>query len=162
MASTPQKPFIVSQIRRVNREIAHKQRELDACLGAAGCQSLAAVFSGKATLTTTNSAAPGPFVGPVDIGLYFGCSRATFLITGFSPITTQPFTTPVGQNVTTVSLSRTGTGTFDQVTGNMGIALSLLFDHSIDLPFYEEDSVLPLLLGTGSIGGLSGSSCRPR
>jgi hypothetical protein len=70
---------------------------------------------------------------------------------------TDPYDTDAGTNITTVKLSSGGSGTSNPDSGGLVIALTLKFDHSIDFPFYEEDSTLPLTLTTGKSGSLQGS-----
>lgn len=157
VAAPGQKPFIVAQIKAINRQITIKQVELNGCLGISGQRPLATDFTGIATLTTSFPQASGPFVNSISLSLSFNIARTEVVILGFPPISTDPFDTPVGWNVVTISQIGGGRGSFDLSSGAIGMPLTLFFDNSIDLPFFEEDSRLPLLLGTGTVGTLQGS-----
>jgi hypothetical protein len=108
-------------------------------------------------LTTTDPKAGGPFTEPITIGLYFGPGRETVKIIDFPPVVTDPYLTDVGTNVTTVTLASGGSGNTNPTTGVITLGATLKFDHSIDLPFYEEDSTLSLPLTTGTSGNMTGS-----
>ena len=156
-ATPSEKPGTIREIRKLNREIHGKKTEYENCLIENNVQPLSVTFTGTSTLTTSYESARGPFNNTLRLGLYFGSGRTSVWLNDFPPITTEPFSTPVGTNFTTVSLTRSGRGLFYKSSGAMSINLTLRFDHSIDFPFYEEDSTLPLLLGTGSVGTLNGA-----
>jgi hypothetical protein len=154
-AAPGEKPFIASQIKAINRQIGALHDQLTDCIANTPPPPqppppLTATFSGTATLTTTNSSAPGPFTFGVQLGLQFNGARTSVLITSFPPIATQPFPTPFGNNVTTAT--KTGGGFGSYATGNIVMPLSLHFDQSLDLPFFEEDSDLTLGLSTNPPG----------
>jgi hypothetical protein len=156
-AGSTQRPFIANRIKQLKHQLAAKQKELDICLAEQGTQPLETTFTGSVTLTTSYPSAAGPFTSPLTLGVFFGPGRTNLMITSFPLITTPPFNTPIGNNVTTVKLVDGGQGSYNSGDGMLGIQVTLLFDHSIDLPFYEEDSTLPLFLGTGSVGDLHGA-----
>jgi hypothetical protein len=154
----PIKWAILRQISILNRQIISKREELNACLQANGVrQPISTIFNCTATLTTTNPSAPGPFTSTLALGVWFDVARTQLRVISFSPIIIGPFSTPIGNNTTVVSMVGGGVGVFDKNTGAIGIPLTLSFDHSIDLLFYDEDSTLPLMFGTGSAGSLVGS-----
>ena len=111
---------------------------------------LAAVFTGTATITTTNSSAPGRIHFACLDGLIFDGPRTFIGITSFPSIATAPYQTPVGMNVTTVT--KTGGGQGSYAGGAISMPLSLHFDQSLDIIFYEEDSNLSLVLSTNLPG----------
>lgn len=156
-AAPGQKPPLAGEIKQLNKSIKQAQAELDACFIQAGLQSLVAILSGTATLTTTHTDASGPFTESVTIGLFFSPGRVTFSIVNFPAIATDPFDTSVGTNITTITLDSSKQGTSNPNTGTLTIGCTLKFDHSIDFPFYEEDSTLPIALTTGKIGSLQGA-----
>ena len=71
-------------------------------------------------------------------------------ITNFPPLSTPPFDTPYGRNQTTITKTAGGAGTYRD--GNGSIPLTLHFDHSLDLPFFEEDSDISMVLSTDPPG----------
>jgi hypothetical protein len=161
-ASPSQKPFLVAQIRALNRQIAAKRRELNQCLIDNGVPvAMSTSFVGTATLRTSDTRAPGPFTQAVTIGVFFNAAR-NGLSFSVPTIATDPFDvpTPFGRrtNVTTVSQRSGGSGTWDQASGGASVPLTLLFDHSVDFQFFDEDSTLSLVLHTGTTaGGLTGA-----
>jgi hypothetical protein len=82
--------------------------------------------------------------------LVFDAARTLVGITSFPPIATQPFGTPFGDNVTTVTKTGGGFGSF--ANGNIVMPLTLHFDQSLDLPFFDEDSDLTVGLSTNPPG----------
>jgi hypothetical protein len=148
------KAGLVAQIRILNRQISAGRDQLLACIAnnppVAPQSGLAATFTGEASITTTHTSAPGPYVSKIQLGLLFDDARTSVQITAFPPIVTEPFNTPYGANVTTVT--KTGGGVGSYAGGNAAIPLKLRFDQSIDLPFYEEDSDLSVGLSTDAPG----------
>jgi hypothetical protein len=154
-AATGQKAFLAAQIKALNRKIAVAHDQLTDCLQLfppppPPPPPLEAVFSGTATITTTNSSAPGPYSSAVQIGLLFDSARTFVAITSFPTIATDPFDTPFGPNVTTVTKNGGGFGSY--AGGSIAVPLGLHFDQSIDLPFFEEDSDLSVGLSTNPPG----------
>jgi hypothetical protein len=152
-AAPGQKAGLVAQIKALNRQIAAAHDQLVDCLGPPPPPPpppLLATFTGTATITTTNGSAPGPFTAGVQLGLLFDAARTSVLITSFPLIATQPFSTPFGDNVTTVS--KTGGGFGSYANGNIVMPLTLHFDQSLDLPVFEEDSDLTLGVSTNPPG----------
>jgi hypothetical protein len=144
------------EIARMQAKLRTGEHELSLCIQQPGQERpslqplpLRAKFEGTYTLRTSDSKAPGPFVGSGALELYFDDKRTAVTILRFTPIVTRPFSTPMGDNTTTVTLTRGGSGDFNLVTGAVRIPVGLYFDQSIDLPFYTEDSDLDLELSTG-------------
>lgn len=161
-ASGNMKWGILRQIAGLATLILTKQQELNACLREHnGCQPLSTIFNCTATLTTTHPSAPGPYMNTLALGVWFDCARTQLLITSFPPITVGPFPTPIGSNTTVITMNGGGVGSFDVHTGAIAIPLSLFFDQTIDLPLLIEDSTLPIMLGTGNAGSLTGSPFNP-
>lgn len=155
-APTGQKAALATRIKALNRRIQVLEDRLADCLRDTPpppppAPPLEAVFTGTATITTSNTSAPGPFTAAVTIGVIFNAARTFVGITSFPPIPTAPFPTPIGDNVTTVSRSGGGSGTY--AAGTIVLPLVLHLDQSIDLPFVEEDSDLALVLTTTGTGG---------
>jgi hypothetical protein len=154
-APTGQKARLAAQIKALNSRIAILSNQLADCLRdtpppPAPPPPLQATFAGTATITTTNPSAAGPFTSPILLGLIFDGARTFVAITSFRPIATAAFPTLAGMNVTTVS--RTGGGQGSYAGGAIRMPLILHFDHSIDVPFFEEDSDLSVLLTTDPPG----------
>src|SRR6266581_7209245 len=107
----PRDKPLAAEIRKVEDMyrplIAAKEHDYDQCRVAHGGKLDEAVtFTGNATMTTSNNNAPGPFVQNVTIKVKFLKYDHTKLeITTFPTITVGPFSTPVGQNTTTVTLA---------------------------------------------------------
>jgi hypothetical protein len=112
--------------------------------------ALEATFTGTATVTTTYAQAPGPYVEPIQIGLRFDDARTAVEITSFPTIKTEPFQTPFGMNTTTITKIGGGSGTYN--SGALTMPLTLRFDHSVNLPFVEEDSTQDVVLSTNPPG----------
>lgn len=91
------------------------------------------------------------------LGTMFNAARTIVQVTSFPPIIVGPFSTVVGPNTTTITHSAGGIGRFTETTGDIAVSIDLFFNHSIDILFYEEDSTLPFMLGTGSSGTLVGA-----
>jgi hypothetical protein len=158
-AAPGEKSGLVSQIKRLNKQIAVKKSELDICLAnnpTPNLTPLSTTFSGTFELTLSHPSVPMPLTGSISASALFNAPRTSVLLTALSPLSAS-FNTPLGMNTTTVSLIGSASGIFDKPTGQMSLMLSLFFDHSIDLPFYEEDSRLDIPLGTGAAGSLVGS-----
>ncbi len=118
---------------------------------ASGRVAISAQFTGTATLWTNYRGAEGPITKEVSIQLWFDEDRTKIMIHDMSPIKTDPFDTPLGKNVTTVTLINQAAGTFDPAYGTIRIPVRLLIDHSIDIPIYKEDSTLEIVLSTESV-----------
>jgi len=150
--------FLSNEIKRLTKERADKMNQLDQCLQRTSVASaLTAVFKGTATVRTSHPLAPGPFKSPVFMSIGFNASRTTAGVTQFTPIVTNPFTTPLGQNVATISMLRGGVGAFDKQTGAIGAPITLNIDNSVDSPILVEDSTVEFMLTTGTIGNLTGA-----
>ena len=152
-APPPQKAQLVVEIRALNRSIAEKNDELAVCLSGLPPPPppLAAQLVGTAAVTITNPSVPAtPFSAPAVWDLLFDGSGTRVTIAGFPPMTSPPFGTPLGVSTTTISLQSGGSGV--RAAGAMTFSLTLMFDHSIDVFFVEEDSTLPVVLGTAAPG----------
>jgi len=132
--------------------------------------------TGKVARTTTGGAAPldAVFEGPCRLHIEevaasplregyelrcqvrFSAGRDSLSITKFEDLTTPPYQADLGParvtNETTVRLKSSETGRLTR-DGHVSIPVVLRFDHSVDAPFYEEDSDLPLTLSSKSRGG---------
>lgn len=166
----PLKWAILRQIAALVRKKHAKGVELRDCIvrnGGTVCNPLAAIFTGTATLRTSYQRAPGPFVDPVTLDLWFGCPRNSVQIVTFPAIVTQPYDTGTifGTNFTTITMIAGGGGVFNSSSGEMAIPIKLSFDQSIDIPLVIEDSTVDFLLSTGlvasPVGDVSGSSLDP-
>jgi hypothetical protein len=152
-AAPGEKPGIAGQIRSLIMQIAAANVRLTDCIvrhsGPPPRPPLDTVLTGTATLTTTFASATGPFSSAVTIGVTFNGPRTFVALTTFPPITAT-FQTPLGMNTCTISRQSGGSGTY--AAGSMVVPVGLHFDQSIDLPFYDEDSDLQLILTTTSPG----------
>jgi hypothetical protein len=88
--------------------------------------------------------------------LVFDAHGKTVEIVHLEPIVTKPFEARVGplqlENQTTVRLKSSQRGDLSR-DGHAAIPVLLHFDHSADVPFFEEDSDLALTLTTDAKGG---------
>ena len=149
---------IVAQINKINESLQQLKKQLEACLTKVGLQNITVTLSGTVTLTTTDDKASGPFTEQVKIELFFFNAREKVQTSNFPPIVTKPFDTPLGKNVTTITKDLvSGFGTSNPKNGELSIFFTLKFDHKVDVPFYEEDSTLKILLTTGKVGSMQGS-----
>jgi hypothetical protein len=139
------RPFVLLQVRALNRQIDDLHDQLGEAIADAPLpQSLSAArFEGTARLSTTFQHAPGPFrAGLEGVGLLFdGSGRVT--ITDFPVIRTDRVDTPIGSNVTTITRSGGGTGTYDD--GAIVLPITLRFSHSNR---FLRSSELSLVLST--------------
>ena len=132
--------------------------------------------TGKVARTTTGGAAPldAVFEGPCRLHIEevaasplregyelrcqvrFSAGRDSLSITKFEEIVTPSYQADLGParvaNRTTVRLKSSEVGSVTR-DGHVSIPVVLRFDHSVDAPFYEEDSDLPLTLSTKGHGG---------
>jgi hypothetical protein len=111
-------------------------------------------FTGNVTLRTTRPDVP-PTTVPFNIRLGFFDALTQTLVVSFAPIVTEPFDTPLGDNVVTVTNKGAGPGTFDAATGALTLPVKLRFDHS---RVAIGDSDLALTLTTGSAEGVDGAT----
>jgi hypothetical protein len=152
-AAPQDKPGIIAEIREINAELRVANDELAECVAQTPPPPppLAATFTGTATIAITNpQVPPAPMSAPMNAQVVFNGERTSIHITSLAPIISPPFDTPIGTNVTTISLVSGGAGSYSN--GDIAISLTLLFDHSIDIILFEEDSTLPLLLRTAPPG----------
>jgi hypothetical protein len=112
-------------------------------------------FVGAVTLTTTHPRAPGPYTTDFEAQAIFNSARDRVRCR-LRPITTPEYETGtlLGKNRTTVTMLEEGEGRFDATSGQVDdLRIRLKIDHSINAPFYEEDSVVDdLVLSTRSPG----------
>jgi hypothetical protein len=108
-------------------------------------------FVGAVTLTTTHPRAAGPYTAAFEAQAIFNPARDRVRCR-LRPIVTPEYETGtlLGKNRTTVTMLEEGEGRFDAASGQVDdLRISLKIDHSIDAPFYEEDSVVnDLVLST--------------
>lgn len=154
-AAPGEKPALVRLIRALNLQIAGRQNELTDCIATTPQDPpppppIEAILTGTATLSTTDTRAPGPYTSPVRLGLIINGNRTIIAITSFPTISTPPFDTPIGLNSTRVT--HTGGGTGSYAGGAIVMPITLHLDHSIDIPIFEEDSDISLVLSTQSPG----------
>jgi hypothetical protein len=108
-----------------------------------------ATFTGRAILLTTHPSAPGPFIQAVSITVQFDRCRRAVKILAFPPLVVGPFSTPVGDNTTTITLTGGGAGSFDPATGAMLLPIELHFDQSLGFPLAgDSDVTFDLTTGT--------------
>jgi len=153
-APTNQKAGLARQIKAINGKLLVARNQLVDCLATQPKDPpppppLEAQLAATVTLTTTKPEAPGPYQMPVVIGVILNGARTFISLTSFPDVATS-FDTPVGRNTTTVSRSSGGSGSYSG--GEINIPVTLHFDQSIDLPFIDEDSDLPLVLSTSAPG----------
>jgi gas vesicle protein len=152
---------IIQQIKEITADIkknsptakklADKINDYNRCiLKYGGLPALDATFKGRATLTTSNDDAPGPFKQSVNIGLHFvDWDHSTFMVTSFPPISvTYDTDSPAGTVTTTVTMNAPSGGEFNPITNWLSILLRLFFHHSTDL---AGDSTLEITLLTTSL-----------
>lgn len=150
-APPSQKPGLVRLIRALNAQIRAAQDRLADCIADVEPPPppLEGVFDGTATITTTFGQAQGPFSQSVRFRVTLNGARTVIAIASFPTIQTT-FDTPFGRNTTTVTRISGGSGSY--AAGNIMMPLALRFDHSIDLPFFEEDSTFNVVLTTNPPG----------
>jgi hypothetical protein len=93
---------------------------------------------------------------PLSCDIVFSAGRDAVTLVEFPGIETAVYEAQVGpaslSNRTTVHLLSARPGTLSR-DGHFSIPVVLKFDHSVDLPFYEEDSTLAITLSTRARGG---------
>lgn len=103
-AAPGEKAFLVNQINQLNTKIAAKASQYKNCEQAHGGKpDLKTVFFGKATMTTSNSDAPGPYKADLTHrkiikGVFPHWCHNSLGITFFPTIVVGPYSTPVGDN----------------------------------------------------------------
>lgn len=155
-ASPGEKPFLTSQIKKLNQQLAETRRKLAQCQGIEPAPSpLPSTLSGTATLTTTLPQAPGPYVLPMTIDVRFTGDRGTYTRIAMTSFPQLQFPVgPVevfGQSVEAdviITKHSGGEGSYRQ--GDVSIPITLQFSNSANLTLF--DSVLPLTLGTSAPG----------
>lgn len=118
---------------------------------------LAAVFKGRCRLEIPGiPAAALQEAYPLSCDIVFSAARDAVTLVEFDTIRTRAYAAAVGPttvtNRTTVHLVSAKPGRLTR-DGHFAIPVILHFDHSVDLPFYEEDSDLALTLSTRVPGG---------
>ncbi|RZU49450.1 hypothetical protein EV385_1200 [Krasilnikovia cinnamomea] len=155
-ASPSQKPAIVEQIREVKAEIAVVKPRYEKCLrdNDGSKPALLATFTGRVTLTTTDSRVTEPLVRDVSFNLYFdGVNRENVSVRSWPTITSDLIQAgPVSFRVT-VRLE-SNAGQFNRSSGRLSLNLGLLFDEDLAWPL-DSDSRLPITLGTDQPGGIA-------
>lgn len=150
-ASGGEERALLRLIKRLDLRLVGLQKQLADCIASQPPElpPIEAIFTGISELTTTFTSAPGPYFNDVRFKLLINGDRTVITITSF-PAITALFDTPLGSNQTTVT--RTGGGTGSYAAGAIVVPITLHFDHSIDLPLYEEDSDLSFELSTDPPG----------
>jgi hypothetical protein len=155
-ASTGQKPFLASQIKRQNRQVRNLRQSLARCNeqfgGPVAPPPLSVTFTSTVTITPDSPNAAGVGVDGVIITFVFDGARSSFFVTDFPDITVGPIPTLFGDNYATFSKIGGGSGIY-ATNGHMSLPLVLHLDNSLDLPFVEEDSDLRASLSTALPGG---------
>ncbi len=151
-AAPGEKPFLNNQIRKLNKKITAKEAEYVQCeLAHDGKPTANTTFVGKAVMSTNNSKASGPYVKNVTIkGVFPRFCHDALLITDFPPIVVGPYSTPVGDNTTTVTLVEETNSSVDPSTGRVQLTVKLHFHHSLAV---AKDSDLIITLSTDAPGG---------
>lgn len=124
---------------------------------AAPSAPLETVFEGPCTLQIEDiDAHPLREAHQLRCDVRFSAERERLSITKFEEIVTPSYEAELGParvtNRTTVRLKSSAVGSVTR-DGHVSIPVVLRFDHSVDAPFYEEDSDLPLTLSTKGEGG---------
>jgi len=83
----------------------------------------------------------------------FSADRTRVEITSFAPIVTDPFDTPFGSNVSTVTWASGGSGTYDPSSGHVNVPVTLHFDQSLSILFINTDVDATFALSTAAEGG---------
>lgn len=156
-AATDEKAFLARQIKSLTKRIAVAQNLLNDCIEDHSQDPpqppppapLVSTLTGSVTLTTSNPKAQGPFTSAIQIGVIFDGPRSFLAVTSFPDIAAT-FETDFGPNTTTISTSGGGAGSLS--AGEIHLIITLHFDQSIDLPFFEEGSDLPLVLSNDAPG----------
>jgi hypothetical protein len=93
---------------------------------------------------------------PLICDIRYSADRRTVWLLGFEPIVSPEHTAALGPltvtNTTHVRLASAEPGGLDR-DGHVSLPVVLHFDHLFDVPFYEEDSHLPLTLRSDAPGG---------
>ncbi len=130
-AAPAEKGALASQIKKLNSQIAPKEKLLTTCNSANGKQDQAATFTGTATLTTNNPNAPGPFVVNISIGFVYQAWRHDqIVVASFPAIVFGPYSTPAGNNTTTITLLGANCGAINPKTGRLEVSVTLKFEES--------------------------------
>jgi hypothetical protein len=153
---------ILQQISHIQGKITTLTHQLNLCIVQHGGKiALNATFSSTFSLRTSFKDALGPFTGSEKLSVQFDDTRTIMWVMNFPAFKTPPFHTPIGNNVTTVTMLGGGIASFNPNNGAMNLPIKLYLDQSIDIPFFTEDSTITFNLTTGSvtspIGNLSGS-----
>lgn len=152
MAAPGEKSGLAGQVKALIPKITAKQKELDNCAKTnGGLPDANTNFKGNATMTTNNSNLTGPFVQGVNISAFYPhWLHDQIRITNFPAVKVGPFSTPAGNNTTTVTLIDNGNGPVVKATGEMEITVKLHFHHSLAI---VADSDLLITVSTETAGG---------
>jgi hypothetical protein len=164
-APSGEKPGLLHQIQVIRqqymasplaKEITAKENAYIACIKShGGLLAMDAHFKGKATMTTTNSHAPGPFKQDVNITLHFGdWDHSKVTVMHFPPVSVTYDTHSIAGTVTTTVTMQNGAGYYDPQNHSISITLDLFFHHNTSL---AGDSTLHITLGSSGPIAADGS-----
>lgn len=124
-----------------------KVERTDQASSCPGMSDFTSTFTGRATLTISNTSKPMPrvFEQEISFPVEFTNCRTVMRIANFTPITPPEYDTAVGRNTTTVNQASGGTGGFNLGTGRVEISITLGF---LNTNRAVGNSTLPLELTT--------------
>ena len=155
-AAPGEKSYLTNQIIKLNKKIATKTAEYKHCEQTHGGKpDLNTIFSGKATMTTSNSNASGPYHKDLKNsksikGVFPHWCHNSLRITFFPALVVGPYSTPVGDNTTTVTLVNELSSAVDPANGKVELRVKLHFHHSLAV---AGDSNLEITVSTDGQGG---------
>jgi hypothetical protein len=155
-ATPGEKSYLNNQIHMLNAKIAAKESEYKQCEQTHGGKAdLSTRFNGRATMTTSNTNAPGPYhtdwlIGKRIKGVFPHWCHNSLRIIYFPTIVVGPYSTPVGDNTTTVTFVNESHSTVDPSTGKVELSVKLHFHHSLAV---AADSDLAITISTDAPGG---------
>jgi hypothetical protein len=136
-AGPSQKSPIVVRIMGINEQIRRETIRYRQCRVAHGGKpTLATVLSGRATITTSNQYARGPFTQTLTVGLLFHqWEHKDYNVTSFPDISIGPYDLPdpLSDNTTTITWVGGAGGRFNPASGEMDMRIGFHVHHSNDL-----------------------------
>ena len=132
--SPSQKAFISAQIKELTAQIDLKEEELRTCLGLPPALPAVAcpLTGGTTTITTSNSAFPGPFLLPISPTFTFLAPDHTRVDMAQLMAAIGPVAIPSSpcSDTLTVTIPAAG-GSFTPTTGDLSIAITAVISHSL-------------------------------